>query len=124
MEEAKQNYMTIGVKKHPLIHLKGHVSQCFDIVQKQYTYCPCPETTPEKFAEACKKYGISYRISESGIYFEKKADIINITSNGRTITESSACIFVDNDGNVFLNDSPFTIEQQLKENKSKNIPER
>lgn len=107
---AKRNILVV-IDKNPLVHLKGHSSQHFDINRMQYIYSAINKcASKEEFKIACKNSGWDCcDLFDDSIYIRGEHQI-----------------FISQDGDVFIDGKPFTVRDQIcaDKDKSKPSPER
>lgn len=95
--EAERN-MLVVIYNCPCVHLKGHVSRCFNFVTKHFFYSPMTECSEETFIKACEKRTYNYYNSEGNIVVWNDKERIEVSKEGEVTVDGEA----------------FTIEMQIE----------
>lgn len=101
-KEADKNILCI-INGFPFVHLKGHSSMHFDPYKMRFIYLNLKEVPESEFIAAC----------------EAKRMFCNITDNEIKIKKEKTQIVISPEGKVFINDIPFSIDDQIKQDKNK-----
>lgn len=101
-KEADKNIFCV-INGLPLVHLKGHLSMHFDPYKMRFVYLSLKEVPVSEFIAAC----------------EAKGMLCDITNNEITIKKEGTQIVISPEGKVYINDIPFSIDEQIKQDKDK-----